>query len=220
MYGLPDVVENVVGELGESQTFRDLRIMDNKYGTTLVMRFMKVDISTHLTAQDNRDPPLWRHRSPVNMTRDKQRHNEWQGTGQRFNSSKGKMGMEQNVNGGGLSLYTQGGVDKQTPVMDIIQSGLNANAEEFIMSDLTNSFESPKAPETCEMQHRSAQTDIEKDSGVAKEMIDSAMQCESSQASLCNVLVQCGGDEIQSVKSTGVQCPVQMHEVFSGTYSP
>jgi hypothetical protein len=66
---LPDMVGMVMDSILESEKFRDYRIIGNEYGTTIVLRYTKSPVLRH--------SPLWKDRSPVNVTRDYLRHNAW-----------------------------------------------------------------------------------------------------------------------------------------------
>ena len=65
----PEVVEKTLDILAETEKFRDFRIVGNLHGTTLVLRYSRIE-SVRCT-------PLWKHRSPVNLTRDNARQNTW-----------------------------------------------------------------------------------------------------------------------------------------------
>jgi hypothetical protein len=65
----PEVVEAVLETISATEKFSDYRIIGNKCGTTIVLRYTR--------SQALRQSPVWQHRSPVNLTRDQLRHNTW-----------------------------------------------------------------------------------------------------------------------------------------------
>jgi hypothetical protein len=65
----PEVVGSVLGLIAESERFTDYRIVGNKTGTTVVLRYKRSEAWRH--------SPQWQHRSPVNLTRDHLRQNTW-----------------------------------------------------------------------------------------------------------------------------------------------
>ena len=68
---IPRVVEIVLEEILETEEYQDFRIVGNKYGTTLVLRYSMLDMVS------DRHSPAWQHRSKVNLTRDNYRYNTW-----------------------------------------------------------------------------------------------------------------------------------------------
>jgi hypothetical protein len=69
---IPDVVKSVLDVILESEVFQDYRIIGNRVGTTLVLRYTNMG-----TVGNQRYSPMWKHRSGVNVTRDNTRLNTW-----------------------------------------------------------------------------------------------------------------------------------------------
>jgi hypothetical protein len=69
---LPEVVGAVLGMILESEIFQDYRIIGNSKGTTVVLRYVNMDM-----VSGQRQTPVWKHRSGVNLTRDNIRLNTW-----------------------------------------------------------------------------------------------------------------------------------------------
>ena len=69
---LPEVVKTVLDGLMVTDRFQDFRIIGNQNGTTLVLRYTRLDTDGQV-----RHSPLWQHRSNVNVTRDHIKLNSW-----------------------------------------------------------------------------------------------------------------------------------------------
>ena len=93
----PEVIETVLESLSENEKFMDYRIVGNKFGTSIVLRYTRLDSVRHT--------PLWQHRSPCNLNRDNVRQNTWIKDNSMSNWSTGEINSVNSSSG----WWTQNG---------------------------------------------------------------------------------------------------------------
>ena len=72
-------VETIIGAIvDEGQVFKDFKIVGNMKGSTVVLRFCLPAMLQ--SSEQVRSTPLLTHKSPVNLTRDMNRKQEWVNT--------------------------------------------------------------------------------------------------------------------------------------------
>jgi hypothetical protein len=215
----PEVVGMVVDSILDYETFQDYRIIGNKYGTTIVMRYRKMDVGS-----GPRHSPLWRHRSMVNLTRDQARHNMWL----RNNSSNGgclTQDVENNVYNGAeyqnaVDAHTSSannrydtwsnGIDDREPMNHI----WNTEAPEF-------NVKSAPVYKESEMQTEIKVDSLTKETQTEQinKMVSSGTQCEVEKRSIgikCNLVSAKQSKYIQAtaaVRSQGVSATVTTKEI-------
>ena len=172
---IPEMVKTVMGIIEETERFQDYRVVGNKYGTTIVLRYT---CSGHDMPYGHiRQSPEWKHRSAVNVTRDSLRYNEWckQGTN--------PLPVWSNLDNREPSI-----VEHSTPTDPLPREGtsffqdtqLNPNAKQFCMPVAQHELLSTSISTQTEAQVEMASVEIQTETlGVAK-TCDIGIQCKPS----------------------------------------
>ena len=210
---VPEMVRTVILKIEETEVFQDYRVIGNKYGTTIVLRYSGHD----MIYGDTRRSPMWKHRSMVNVTRDNYRYNKW------CKENTNPTSEWSNTDSSGVD---PGCIEQSTPIhhtqgggfVSFYNAGLNVNADEFIMPKIQ-----PAILTTCsstqtenQVQLTSIETQTELREKIQRENI--GIQCKPTTQSVgitCNRAVATKNRHIQatpSIVSKGVTAISQSAE--------
>jgi hypothetical protein len=142
---IPEMVHMVLDGLLGIETFQDFRIVGNKNGTSVVLRYAKMDMGG-----SPRHSPVWQHRSQVNMTRDSVKLNTWISEHSLDNNNPvSSPGHVMQANKGGIEYNTCHELNVDAPVFQT-----QLGARDYPLGTATSSQcetgSQTELPSTCE----------------------------------------------------------------------
>jgi hypothetical protein len=201
---LPEVVKAAMEIILDSETFQDYRLVGNVHGTTLVLRYTRLDM-----VSEHRHSPLWQHRSRVNLTRDNMRLNAW---------IKDNQGCDI-INAMDNSVKQIWQYD--SPHMESPTHELNVNAPEFKAKASTVLNPTEKIDNVAQTEDIRTTSNIGTQTYLAANTVTTGCQYECASRSIgvrCNIVPTTKNKYVQATamfKSQGVSAVVGIHH--SGT---